>query len=312
MRRSDIVRLFTLAALWGASCLFLRMGAGEFGPAALSAVRVTGASLLLLPMLQLRGQTAELRRHWRPIFVVGVTNSALPFLCFSYAALSVTAGLSAIFNAASRLFGAVIAWLWLKYRLTQLRIAGLVMGFAGVLWHAWDKARFKPGGSGWATVACLAATTMYGLSASFTKRYLVGVAPMAAGAGSQLSAALVLLIPAIVFWPSTAPSTTAWLTAAVLALFCTGMAYVLYFRLIVNVGPANAIAVTFLVPVFAVVCGWVPLEERITPAMLLGCAVILLGTGLTTGLLKLQRRPTHAANECTGIASTQRDDAGRG
>ena len=129
---------------------------------------------------------------------------------------------------------------------------------------------------------------------------------------AAFSAALVLLIPAIVFWPSTAPSTTAWLTAAVLALFCTGMAYVLYFHLIVNVGPANAIAVTFLVPVFAVVWGWVLLEERITPAMLLGCAVILLGTRLPTGWLKLQRRPTHAANECTGITSTQRDDAARG
>ena len=168
MRRSDIVRLFTLAALWGASCLLMRMGAAEFGPVVLSAVRVAGASLLLLPLLRLRGQTAELRKHWRPIFVVGLTNSALPFPCFSYAALSITAGLSSIFNAASPLFGALIAWLWLKDRLTPLRIAGLVIGFAGVLWLAWDKANFKPGGSGWATVACIVATSMYGPSASLT------------------------------------------------------------------------------------------------------------------------------------------------
>ena len=146
----------------------MRMGAAEFGPVVLSAVRVAGASLLLLPLLRPRGQTAELRKHWRPIFVVGLTNSALPFRCFSCAALSITAGLSSIFNAASPLFGALIAWLWLKDRLTPLRIAGLVICFAGVLWRAWDTANFKPGGSGWATVACIVNTSMYGPSASLT------------------------------------------------------------------------------------------------------------------------------------------------
>ena len=286
MRRADVIRLFTLAALWGASFLFMRMSAAEFGPVALSAVRVNGAALLLLPLLQLRGQTTELRKHWRPIFVVGVTNSALPFLCFAYAALSMTAGLSAIFNAASPLFGALIAWLWLKDRLTPLRVLGLVIGFGGVVWLAWDKASFKPGGSGWATVACLAATLLYGLSASYTKRYLAGVAPMAVAAGSQLAATLVLVVPAVLWWPATAPSSVAWLTAALLALLCTGLAYVLYFRLIADVGPANAIAVTFLVPVFAVLWGWALLGEGITSVMVLGSAVILIGTGLATGLLK--------------------------
>ena len=111
MRKADVAELFTLAAIWGGSFLFMRMGAAEFGPVALSALRVTGAALLLMPLLQWHGQTGELRRHWRAIFMVGITNSALPFLLFSYAALSITAGLAAIFNAAAPLFGAVIAWL---------------------------------------------------------------------------------------------------------------------------------------------------------------------------------------------------------
>jgi drug/metabolite transporter (DMT)-like permease len=228
----------------------------------------------------------SLRRHWRAIGVVGITNSALPFLCFSYAALSITAGLSSIFNAAAPLFGALIAWLWLKDRLSSARVLGLVIGFAGVLWLAWDKASFKPGGSGWATVACIVATLLYGLSASLTKKYLSGVAPMAVAAGSQLSATLVLAIPALLWWPKTMPSGTAWLTAAFLAVLCTGLAYVMYFRLIAHIGPANAIAVTFLVPAFAVLWGRVFLGERLSASMLLGCAVILLGTGLATGLLK--------------------------
>lgn len=287
MKSSDLAELIALAALWGGSFLFLRVGAGEFGPVALSAVRVIGASLFLLPLLQARGQIGALRRHWLPIFVVGITNSALPFLCFSYAALSITAGLSSIFNAASPLFGAVIAWLWLKDRLTPSRIVGLAIGFTGVLWLAWDKASFKPGGSGWAIVACLAATLCYGISASYTKKRLTGVPSLALAAGSQLSASLFLVLPAIIWWPHATPSHTAWFAAAMLALACTGIAYVMYFRLIANIGPANAIAVTFLIPVFAVAWGWLFLGEGVTPQMVTGCVVILIGTGLTTGALKL-------------------------
>lgn len=286
MKNSDLAELLGLAALWGASFLFVRMGAAEFGPVALAALRVIGAALFLMPLLALRGELGVLRRHWRAIFVVGITNSALPFLLFAYPALSITAGLSVIFNAASPLFGALIAWLWLKDRLTLARIAGLAIGFAGVLWLAWDAASFKPGGSGWATLACVAATLFYGFSASLTKRHLNGVAPMAVAAGSQLAAALVLALPAMLWWPSVAPSGQAWLTMVLLAVFCTGVAYLLYFRLIAHIGPANAIAVTFLIPAFAVLWGWLLLDERIGVSMVAGCAVILLGTGLATGLLK--------------------------
>ena len=206
------------------------------------------------------------------------------------------AGLSSIFNAATPLFGAVIAWLWLKDRLTPSRVLGLAIGFAGVLWLAWDKASFKPGGSGWAIVACLVATLCYGLAASFTKRYLTGIAPLAVATGSQLSAALFLLVPAISWWPATMPSQTAWIAAALLAIACTGVAYVLFFRLIANVGPANAIAVTFLIPVFAVLWGWLFLGEGVTGAMVAGCGVIPVGTGLTTGVLKLPARKAAAAS----------------
>jgi len=286
MKSSDLGELIALAALWGASFLFMRMGAAEFGPVALSAVRVIGAALFLLPLLKWRGQIGALRRHWRAIFIVGAINSALPFLCFSYAALSISAGLSAIFNAASPLFGALVAWLWLNDKLTRSRVLGLAIGFGGVIWLASDKASFKPGGSGWAIVACLAGAALYGVAANFAKKRLNGVPPMAVAAGSQLSAALVLLVPAVVWWPHTMPSHGAWIAASLLAVACTGMAYLLYFRLIAHVGPANAIAVTFLIPVFAVLWGWFFLDERITAAMVAGCAVILVGTGLTTGVLK--------------------------
>ncbi len=285
MKTSDLGELVALAAIWGASFLFMRLGAGEFGPVALSAVRVAGAALVLLPLLLWRGQWGELRRHWRAIFLVGITNSALPFLLFSYAALGISAGLSSIFNASSPLWGALIGWWWLRDRPTAPRALGLAIGFAGVIGLAWEKASFHAGGSGWAIVACLGAAMLYGLSANFTKKRLQGVAPMAVAAGSQLSAALVLAAPALLWWPASMPSGRAWLMVTLLALLCTGLAYLMYFRLIAHVGAANAIAVTFLIPAFAVLWGWLFLGEPLTAAMAVGCAVILLGTALATGVI---------------------------
>jgi drug/metabolite transporter (DMT)-like permease len=298
VRKSDILELVTLAALWGASFLFMKLGAAEFGPVALSFVRTLGASLLLVPLLAAQGQLAAMRTHWRPLLVVGLTNSALPFLCFNYAALTINAGLSAVFNATTPLFGALIAWLWLKDVLTPARVAGLFIGFVGVVWLVWDQAGLKPGSpdaahAGLAVLACLAATLCYGFSASFTKRFLTGVPPMAVAAGSQVAAALLLAVPAAAWWPATTPSAHAWSFALVLAIACTGIAYVLFFRLIANVGPANAISVTFLIPVFAVVWGGIFLHERVNAGMVVGCLVILLGTSLVTGVLKLpaKRQP---------------------
>jgi drug/metabolite transporter (DMT)-like permease len=293
VRKSDLAELVTLAALWGASFLFMRLGAAEFGPVALSFVRVVGASLLLLPLLAYQGQLSALREHWKPLLVVGLTNSALPFMCFNYAALTINAGLSAVFNAATPLFGALIAWLWLRDTLTPPRIAGLAIGFGGVLWLVWDKAGLKSGAAGdagLAVLACLAATVLYGFSASFTKRHLTGVPPMAVAAGSQIAAVLFLAAPAAWWWPATMPDARAWSYALVLAVACTGIAYVIFFRLIANVGPANAISVTFLIPVFAVVWGGIFLHEQVSLVMALGCAVILLGTSLVTGVLKLPVR----------------------
>jgi drug/metabolite transporter (DMT)-like permease len=293
VKAADGAELVTLAAIWGASFLFMRMGAGEFGPVALAFVRVAGATAFLLPLLAWRGQLGALRSHWKPILLVGITNSAIPFVCFGLAVLAITGGLSAIFNATTPLFGALIAWLWLKDRLSASRAIGLGIGFAGVVWLAWDKASIKTGDAGvssaLAIAACLLATLLYGFSANFTKRYLQGVSSLALATGSQLSATLFLALPAIGLWPSRMPGAASWIAAALLALMCTGVAYVLYFRLIAHVGPSNAISVTFLVPAFAVLWGAVFLHEAITGAMVIGCAIILLGTSLATGLLKWPR-----------------------
>ena len=152
---------------------------------------------------------------------------------------------------------------------------------------AWGKASFKPGGTGWAVLACLLATLCYGIAASFTKRYLTGVNPLATATGSQIGATLGLALPTLWLWPAQMPGPRAWGAIVALALLCTAIAYILYFRLIESAGPARALAVTFLVPVFALAYGAVALGEAITLWMV-GCGlVIVLGTALATGLLRL-------------------------
>jgi drug/metabolite transporter (DMT)-like permease len=293
MRQRDVAELVALAALWGASFLFMRLGAGEFGPVALAGVRVLVASACLAPLVVSQDLLPALRAHWRPIVLVGVLNSALPFLAYSYAALSITAGLASIFNATTPLWGALVAWLWLRERPTGSRLAGLAIGFAGVAWLGWSNvnqaASFKPGGNGWAVLACLGATLLYGVAASYTKRRLAGIAPLAVAAGSQIGASALLAPLAFALWPAEPPGALAWAAVLMLGVLSTAMAYVLYFRLIAHAGPANAMAVTFLIPAFAVLWGWLFLGETITAVMAVGCAVILVGTALATGQLTLAR-----------------------
>lgn len=294
MKPRDGAELLLLAAIWGASFLFMRMAAPHFGALPLVAVRVTLAAAVLLPLLAWRGQWPALRTHWRAIAVVGLLNSALPFIGFTIAALAINAGLSAIFNATTPLWTALIAWWWLGERPAPVRAFGLALGFAGVLALAAGKASLAPGEHGvspaLAIAACIGAALLYGVAANFTKRRLTGVPPLALATGSQLAAALLLALPAAWTWPAGSPPAAAWTAALLLAVVCSGVAYVLYFRLIAHIGPSGAASVTFLIPLFAVAWGWLILGEQPTAGMAAGGAVILLGTALATGIL----RPGHA------------------
>jgi drug/metabolite transporter (DMT)-like permease len=292
MTRRDLVDLLLLGAIWGASFLFMRLGAAEFGPVALAFVRVAGAAALLVPLMLLRRQGAAWRTHGAAIAGVGVVNSALPFVLYAVAALALTTALMSVFNATVSIWAALIAWLWLKERLDPLRWLGLAIGVVGVVGLSWGKADFRPGEHGVSAAAgvaaCLAATWLYGLGANVSRRRLQGVPPLAVAAGSQAAAALALAVPGLWLWPATPPGATAWAAALALSLLCTGLAYILYFRLLARTSAASATSVTFLIPPFALLWGYVALGEVPTGAMLAGCAVILLGTALATGLLRLR------------------------
>jgi drug/metabolite transporter (DMT)-like permease len=290
---SWIVDFGLLAAIWGSSFMFMRIGARELGAFPTAGLRVGIAALFLLPILIFKGQGAALRKHWKVTFALGIVNSGIPFVCFTYALLYISTGLSSILNATVPLFGAVVAWLWLKDRPNGSRIMGLLIGFLGVALLAWNKSSFTPNAhgvaTGWAVLACLIACLCYGLAASATKRYLTGVSSLVSSTGSQVGAALLLAPLTVWFWPDHSVSASAWLAVVVLGVLCTGIAYIIYFRLIERAGPARALSVTFAIPAFAVLYGVVLLDEVVTPWML-GCGVVIvLGTTLSTGLVSLRK-----------------------
>jgi drug/metabolite transporter (DMT)-like permease len=291
MTPAVIVDFVLLAAIWGSSFLFTRLAVVEFGALPTAAVRVAIATLFLLPLLAWRGQGAELRRHARKILLIGLLNSGIPFALFAFSLLSITTGLSAMLNATVPLFGAIVAWSWLNDRPGASRLLGLAIGFVGVGMLAWDKAGFRPEASAadgaWAVLACLGATICYAIAASATKRHLTGIPPLVTAAGSQIGATLGLALPALWLWPASSPGPLAWIAVTVVGVLCTGVAYVLYFRLIEHAGPSRALAVTFAVPVFAILYGALFLHEPVTPWMLLCGAVIICGVALSTGLLRL-------------------------
>jgi drug/metabolite transporter (DMT)-like permease len=288
MTNRDRFELLLLGVIWGASFLFMRIAAPEFGALALVEIRVAVAAVFLSGVFLWRGRLGTLREAAVPLTIVGVFSSALPFVLFAYATLFITAGTAAVLNASAPLFGALVAFAWLQDKLTTGRVIGLTVGFAGVLLLAWDKIALNGSGTTLAVLAGLGASLSYGVGVNYTKKKLGQISPLAAATGSQIAAALVLLPIALAYWPSTTPSLKSWLSVIVLGLVGTGIANAYYFRLIARIGPARAITVTYLVPVFGMLWGLIFLHEAITAGMLAACAVILLGTALATGGVRVR------------------------
>ena len=290
MRRVDVIDLLLLAAIWGSSFLFIRLSVGDFGPIALSGMRTLIAGVTLLPILFLSKKIAVIRTYWRSIIIVGLFNSALPFIFFNFATMTLPAGTMSIINALTPLWGAAIAWVWLKDKLPPLRMLGLMVGFAGILVLVWDKLSFNDTASIYAVIAGVAAPIFYGIAASYTKKYLMDADPIATAAGSLVAAGLMLLPFTLYTWPATPISGGAWAALIGLGLLCTAVAYVLYYRLLIRVGPPRAMTVTFLIPVFGVLWGWLFLGESITLRIVMGGGVILLGTALATGFVGARKK----------------------
>ncbi|MFT5484068.1 MAG: drug/metabolite transporter (DMT)-like permease [Halieaceae bacterium] len=280
MQLRDFIDLLTLAALWGASYLFMKVAVPEFGPFAMVEMRVLAAALLFLPVLIWRRGIATVVDNWRPLLIVGAMNSAIPFCFIAYGALHVSAGFAGMVNASTPLFGAVVAAIWLRERLGLVRIVGLFVGFVGVTILVWGKLDGNFTASTTAVLAMLMAAACYGWSASYMRLKIAHLDGFTAVTGSMFGAALLFMPVAIWFWPEQAVSAKSWVAVAILGGVCTGLAYLLYFRLIARLGPIRAISVTFMVPMFALVWGRLFLGETFTVSMIAGGAIILCGTAL--------------------------------
>jgi drug/metabolite transporter (DMT)-like permease len=272
------LELGLLAAIWGASFMFQRVAAPEFGALPLGEIRLALGALVLLPFLW-RDRASFPLRLWPKLALVGAINSAVPFALFAWAAQHAPAGIIAISNSMAVLFTALVAFLFYGQKIGGKHAVALFAGFAGVVVLA--SAKTAGASVGWAVVAGTSAAFLYGVGVNLIRHHLANLPPIALAAATLSCASLVLLPFALASWPTQAISTKSWLAAAALGIVCSGIAYALYYRLIQRIGAGRAVTVTYLVPLFAVIWAWMLLGETPTLPMLIAGALILGSVALS-------------------------------
>ncbi len=266
------LELGLLGAIWGASFLFMRIAAKDFGAAPLVEMRLALGALVLLPFLW-RSRASFPARLWPKLALIGAINSAVPFVLFAWAAQNAPAGVGAITNAMTVLFTALVGFLFFGEKIGPKRAMALFAGFAGVVVLASGK---TAGASiGWAVVAGCTAAFLYGIGINLVRRHLTGLPPAAVAAATLSSASLLMLPFAIAQWPQAPIPVRSWWAAALLGVICTGIAFVMYYRLIARIGASRAATVTYLVPLFGVAWAWMLLDEPLTLTMGIAGALIL-------------------------------------
>lgn len=285
MKNNSSFEMILLAAIWGVSFLFMRIGGPEFGPVLLMALRTLIASLFLVPIMYLYKQQKSLKGLYGKLFLASMFNVAMPFVLYGYATLTLTAGVTSILNATTPMFAAIVAFFWLRNKLNFASAMGLFVGFIGVYVLMMDKIGLDQQSSIFPALAGLGAACCYGIGTVFTQKYLSSIKPLALAAGNQVAASLVLIPLSLAFLPNQMPSNPAIYSVLFLGLVCTGIGYILFFRLLAALGPTKTVSVTYLIPAFGLLWGALFLGEEITLRIMLGSCLILFGVGLTTGVI---------------------------
>ena len=288
------VELVIMSAIWGSSFLFLRIAAPEFGPFLLIQMRVLTAVIVMLPICVAFGKWGELAANWRVIFMVSLTNMTIPFCLFAFAALSMGSGLLSIMNATVPFFTALIGFAVFEQRLSLLSLLGMAVGFTGVIVLVFDPDAIDIAEGGLLAVcAALCACFLYGMAINLVSRKLIAVSGLAITSGSLLFSSVLLVPFSIQSLPETMPSASVWAAVTALGIGCTGLAYLMFYRLIARIGSEQTIMTAYLIPLFSLMWGHLFLSESITSFTVLGCLLVLLGVGMTTGklsgLLKLAK-----------------------
>lgn len=277
MRLKEIGALFALAALWGASFLFIRIASPEIGPLLTIEARVTIAGLALLLFVLLTKKSADFKQWWKQYLIIGALNAAIPFTFIAIAAIHLNASIMAIVNALTPLCTAFAVWICMKEKLTFKKSIGMLIGVVGVIilvgWSPIPSTKEV-----YIAIGCsILSTISYGFAGVYIKKTFTKVSPLSLATGQQIGAAIVLLPFTLFYLPTTTAtfSLVVILSVVGLALFCTSIAYLFYFYLIETVGPTKTLSVTFLVPLFGMIWGFVFLQEKITFGMMFGLLVIL-------------------------------------
>lgn len=291
MGASEWVMLLTLSVLWGGSFFFVEVAVTALPVLTIVVLRVGLAAAALWAVVALLGRPVPRTPSvWLAFLGMGLLNNAIPFGLIVWGQTVIASGLASILNATTPLFTVVIAGLLLAdERMTPMKLGGVAVGFAGVVVMIGLDALSSLGIGIAAQVAVLGAALSYALAGVFGRRFRrMGVDPVVTAAG-QVTGSTLLIAPLVLAleapWTLVAPPPAVWASVAGLALLSTALAYILYFRILERAGATNLLLVTFLIPVSAILLGWLVLGERLAPAHVAGMALIGAGLALIDGRL---------------------------
>lgn len=288
MSSANLTRLLLLGLIWGTSFMLMRIAAPVFGPILTTFGRASLGALALYIFARHTGVDFAWRQNAKTYFIIGVTNTAIPFSLFAWSALYIPSAYMATMNSLAPIFTAVFGYLLLAERLSSIRIAAFLLGLAGVaVLVGIGPITVTPlviGG----VLAGMGAAMNYGFAATYTRMHAKQIPSVAVATGSQFAAALVLLPFAMPSIPNAIVHGTAsavW-SVVILGVVCTGVAYALFFHLIATEGANKAVTVTFLIPATASIWAWLLLGEPITTGIITGIAIVLLATAMSLGIFK--------------------------
>jgi drug/metabolite transporter (DMT)-like permease len=272
------LELTLLGAIWGASFMFMRVAAADFGPFPLVELRLAFGALVLTPFLW-RARAQFTGTLWLRIAGIAMMNATVPLTLFAWAAERAPAGIGAISNGMTVMFTALVAFVFFGERIGARRLMGLIIGFVGVIILA--SGRTAGVSVAPAALAGTAASLCYGIGINLVRRYLTPYPPAAVAAAALTSGALLLAPLAVLNWPHHPLPAASWVSALLLGVMCTGFAFVLYYRLVARIGAPRTSTVTYLIPLFGVIWAWLLLGEPVTVTMALAGALILAGVALS-------------------------------
>ncbi len=284
-----LVVLFLLGAIWGTSYLFIKVAVRELPPETVVSGRLLLGALVLLAVLAARGQRLPVSpRVWRDFLIVGITAVVLPFTLISWGEKSISSGMAAILTGTAPLFAVLGAAFWTREeRMSGTRLLGVGLGFAGVVVAVGLRDFSLTSSSSRGQLAVLGAACCYGLSGLYMRRAFRGIPPLIPAAG-QLVAGSLVITPIALARHGVPALPSAEVSGAMLGLglLCTAVAYILLYWLMERIGAVRAVMVTYLMPPFALLYGWLLLDERLGANAILGLLVVVGGILITNGLLR--------------------------